>query len=157
VVSGLSLLILTEDSSDEAHGVIIALTEKVLRLVDPAADVRKTRFDPTNEKARRILTGFFGRGEIGHQKLVDIEAWLYQNCEEAARIYREHHKGNTKDPALFDLWKQNPGLLDEIKDIKDAVEIKSRYNLRLSTQGFPAARARSAGKSFAHAVQHFES
>lgn len=230
-MSGLSLLLLSEDSSKDAHDVLAALIERMLRLVDPSADLRKARFEPASPRARAAVNGYGWRSmkPRDHQKIVDlrqailtklgrgdgfvvihldgdmpwtesksgeehanrplferiilggvlqhldakgqraqaarilflspyysIEAWLFQNSEELARIHAEEHAG-ARDLELLAQWRQDPSLLDEVRKVKEALSIKSAHNLRLATHSFPAAKAHDVGKSFAHAVAHMES
>jgi hypothetical protein len=230
-VSDISILLLTEDGSNDAHDVLAALTERMLRLVDPSADLRKVRFEPANERARAAVAGYSWRSRKprDHQHLVDlrqailtklgrdegyvvvhldgdltwsesmsgekhanrplfeqvilggvlqhldargqrasaarilfvspyysIEAWLFQNSGELARIYAEHHAGNARDLDCLSRWREDPSLLDEVPQIKEALQIKSQHNLRLATRSFPAAKVREVGKSFARAVADLE-
>lgn len=229
--SRVSILLLTEDGSDEAHDVLAALTERMLRLIDPSADLRKIHFEPASPEARRAAAGYgwLSKKPRDHYKMVDlrqailtklgrgngfvvvhldgdmtwdqsrsgeehknrpefqrvilagvlqflakqgkqaqasrilylspyyhIEAWLFQNSEELARIYAERPTASAHDLELLKEWKKNPSLLDDVWNIKKALQIENKHNLRLATQSFPAAKARDVGKSFARAVADLE-
>lgn len=229
--STLSILLLTEDSGGHAIAVLHALSKKMLRLVEPMADVERVGFDPIEEKVRVAMNAnaWKERGPKGDRKRLDLrqsiatrlahedglgfvlfhmdgdcrwadsqggtkaenlevfrklllpgiealllkigrperinrlvmvvpfwcmEAWLYQNVDEALRIYKKHHPDAHEDIALFDqTWRADPATLDEVEFPKRRVRIRDQYNLSLATQQFPAARAYGAGKSFALVVE----
>lgn len=52
-----TFLMLTEDSSDEAPPVVIALTRAMLRLLDPRAALARIRFVPQDRSARDAIQG----------------------------------------------------------------------------------------------------
>lgn len=192
-MSSISILLLTEDGSKDAHDVLAALTERMLRLVDPSADLRKVRFEPANERARAAVNGDMtwsesasgekhanrprfeqvilggvlqhldARGQRAQAARIlflspyySVEAWLFQNSSELLRVYAEHHAGNARDLDLLSRWAADPSLLDEVRQIKEALQIKSQHNLRLARGSFPAAKVRDVGKSFARAVADLE-
>jgi hypothetical protein len=80
-----------------------------------------------------------------------IEAWLFQNTQEAIRLCQEHHGG--RDAARFQQWEQDRAALDEVLKPKAEVCLGAKHNLELASNGFPAREARAAGKSFAAIIQ----
>jgi hypothetical protein len=81
-----------------------------------------------------------------------VEAWLYQNTEEAIRILHEQHGGS--HVFLFEAWRQNRALLDEVIAPKEktVTPLGALHNHALASGGFPAAEAEAAERSFAEAV-----
>ncbi|HEY4117728.1 MAG TPA: hypothetical protein VGM56_07730 [Byssovorax sp.] len=81
-----------------------------------------------------------------------VEAWTYQNTEVAAKACgcreRDAHT------QLFDAWRADRGLLDEVSMPKDAICLTDRLNVELAEQAYPAADVDRAQKSFAAAVKH---
>jgi hypothetical protein len=76
-----------------------------------------------------------------------LEAWTYRNLSELASI-----AGREKDLALLgriEAWTSEPALLDEEASPKKLGRVRDRFNLHLVTTRWPAAAARSDGKSFA--------
>ncbi len=112
--------------------------------VGPAADPAPEDVDAVSRKAMRRLILF-----VPHWCM---EAWLYQNTEEAARICREKDQG--RHVAVFERWADNRGALDEMvrPKQKSGTCLGDRYNERLARQGFPVQEANAVGKSFARAV-----
>lgn len=80
-----------------------------------------------------------------------IEAWLFQNTQEAIRLCHTHYSG--RDVERFQGWEQDRPALDEVLKPKEAVCLGAKHNLDLASNGFPARELRAAGKSFAAAVQ----
>lgn len=70
------LLLLTEDSGGQGYPVLQAITEKMLRLIDSLADVRRVKFDPVpvKDEARDAMNfnGWKDRGATGHRKQTDL-------------------------------------------------------------------------------------
>ncbi|MCP3135915.1 hypothetical protein [Pyxidicoccus xibeiensis] len=80
-----------------------------------------------------------------------IEAWLFQNTQEALRLCHSHYQG--RDAERFQQWEQDRAALDEVLKPKEEVCLGAKHNLDLASQGFPSREARSAGKSFEAVVQ----
>ncbi len=80
-----------------------------------------------------------------------IEAWLFQNTQEAIRLCELHYEG--LDVERFQQWMLDRGSLDEVVKPKAVVCLGSKHNLELASQGFPTREARAAGKSFDAVVQ----
>lgn len=53
----LSLLVLTEDSAQDAHDTLVALAKKMLQLLVPSCRTHLVDFHPANEEARRAVQG----------------------------------------------------------------------------------------------------
>jgi hypothetical protein len=81
-----------------------------------------------------------------------VESWLYQNVEEALRIYQEVFPGHTSDADLFSRWRNDRLLLDEVDKPKERVAIGAKHNLRLARTSFPASAVFGVGKSYTKAV-----
>lgn len=79
-----------------------------------------------------------------------IEAWLYQNTREGARLCAQGGCSQHLDP--FRQWELDRGLLDEVEQPKEQVCFRSAHNARLAAEGFPADAVFAADKSFAAAV-----
>jgi hypothetical protein len=80
-----------------------------------------------------------------------VEAWLFQNTQEAIRLCEAHYEG--RDVERFRQWQLDRGALDEVVKPKTEVCLGAKHNLELASRGFPARAARDAGKSFNAAVQ----
>jgi hypothetical protein len=80
-----------------------------------------------------------------------IEAWLFQNTREAARLCETHYGG--RDAEQFRKWEQDRTALDEVLKPKERVCLGAKHNLELTTNGFPAREVHVAGKSFAAVVK----
>ena len=80
-----------------------------------------------------------------------IEAWLFQNTREGARLCETHYGG--RDTEQFRKWEQDRAALDEVLKPKEQVCLGAKHNLELATNGFPAREAHAAGKSFSAVVQ----
>lgn len=52
MVGGLSVMVLTEDSGDDAHAVVAAIATKVLFLIEPGLDDRRLSFRRPTDRAR---------------------------------------------------------------------------------------------------------
>lgn len=48
----LAVLVLTEDTGNDAHATVCAVARKLLRLIEPSLDDRRLRFDQADEHAR---------------------------------------------------------------------------------------------------------
>ncbi|MEQ1507908.1 MAG: hypothetical protein ABMB14_37110 [Myxococcota bacterium] len=59
----LSVLVLTEDGSDDAHATLVALLKKLLRRVDDACRTDRIRFDPQGEAERRYTVANAWKGD----------------------------------------------------------------------------------------------
>jgi hypothetical protein len=79
-----------------------------------------------------------------------IEAWLYQHTEVAIRLCRERYQG--RDIARFEVWRQDRAALDDVKEPKDEVCIKSSHNLECAGRGYPAQAVFEAGRSYMECV-----
>lgn len=79
-----------------------------------------------------------------------IEAWVYQNTSEGARLCRE--RGCNQHQAHFNEWQRERGLLDEVLCPKGEVCFGAEHNSALASQGFPTDEVFRADKSFAAAV-----
>jgi hypothetical protein len=68
----LTLLVLTEDSSYQAHGVLEALVKKMLQIVDPSCGTHRIIFEPQNDRAKQVMCGNQWRStsRFDHQKIV---------------------------------------------------------------------------------------
>lgn len=82
-----------------------------------------------------------------------IEAWLYQNTQEALRLYEQHYRTHTKDIAQLQDWQNDPSALDEVAQPKEKVSIGARFNRELASQRFPAQRVYEVEKSFHKSVE----
>lgn len=82
-----------------------------------------------------------------------IESWLYQHTREAIRMCEQHHRGAHVE--LFQEWRHDRALLDEVYQPKEAVCLSDQHNLELSGSGFPADEVWGAGTSFAETVGRF--
>ena len=78
-----------------------------------------------------------------------IEAWLYQNTNEARRLCAV---ACGKHVNMIDEWEAKRGALDEISKPKDLLCFKDRCNCELASHGFPHEEVFSAGKSYAETV-----
>lgn len=83
-----------------------------------------------------------------------IEAWLFQNHEEARRLC--HATGCGRHDETLAEWAQDRGALDEVEKPKEALCFRDRHNLVLAKR-FPAEEVRAAGKSYATVVAALES
>ncbi len=79
-----------------------------------------------------------------------IEAWLFQNGVEARR--RCPDPMHECRPRL-DAWSAAPDLLDEEQTTKERLCFKSRHNLALASDAFPAESVAAIGKSYAAAIE----
>jgi hypothetical protein len=59
----LTVLILTEDGSHQAHDVVVALVKKAFRILSPACRTNRIGFEPQNDMARRYVVGNFWKGD----------------------------------------------------------------------------------------------
>lgn len=75
-----------------------------------------------------------------------IEAWLYQNTDEAKRICLETYRG--RDIDQLDEWAADRGLLDEVNRPKEKICLGDQHNLELARNGFPTGLVYEVGKSF---------
>lgn len=78
-----------------------------------------------------------------------IEAWIFQNTREAARLCHEEYGG--KDVEIFEQWEADRSRLDEVQQPKEKVCLGAKHNLGLATTSFPARVVHATEKSF-HAV-----
>lgn len=77
-----ALLLLTEDSGGQGYAVLQAITEKMLRLIDPAADIKRIHYYPASNAsqspaetaacAAMNFNGWKDRGATGHRKQIDL-------------------------------------------------------------------------------------
>lgn len=83
--SRLSVLVLTEDRSEQAHDTIEALTRKIFRQLDPACDLRptKVRFDPATDDARAVARANNWKSPT-QRELVAFRQYI------ATQLIREH-------------------------------------------------------------------
>lgn len=79
-----------------------------------------------------------------------IEAWLYQNIQQAIVLCRRHHGGRHVD--ALTAWEEKRADFDELDPPEDAVCLRKDHNLELASQGFPGEIARAVGKSFAESL-----
>lgn len=70
----LSVLVLTEDTGNDAHAIVCALVEKVLFLLEPGLDRQQLRFDQATERARAGMGFNCYKSATGrdHDKKVDL-------------------------------------------------------------------------------------
>jgi hypothetical protein len=70
----LSVLVLTEDTGDDAHATVRALVEKVLFLLEPGLDRQQLRFDRATERARAGMgfNCYKSAGQRDHGKKADL-------------------------------------------------------------------------------------
>jgi hypothetical protein len=71
VTPALSILVLTEDSSPQAHETISALARRMLQLVDEDTATHRIRFQPT--EARRAVHANRWQSRHHHPELVDLK------------------------------------------------------------------------------------
>jgi hypothetical protein len=122
---------------------------------DESENVRK--FNDIVLTAVRQQLAHHGRSQEALDRffLVDpfysIEAWLYQNLNEALRLCREHHRG--EHVGRFEAWRLERRALDEIPGIKDSTCLGSTYNTDLAANGFPADEVFGVFKSYARVVE----
>lgn len=69
-----ALLLLTEDSGGQGVETLRAIVGKMLRLVEPMADVNRVGFDPAEGPARAAMNfnGWKDRGPAGDRKRIDL-------------------------------------------------------------------------------------
>ncbi len=73
-----------------------------------------------------------------------IEAWAYQNTQEAKRICQEHKL----DSGVLDAWESDRTLLDELEMPKNhPVGLGALHNLRLLQSGYPSSEVFDAERS----------
>lgn len=84
-----------------------------------------------------------------------IEAWLYQNIDEAKRICREEYRDRDLDQ--FEKWAMDRTLLDEVECPKERSCLRDQHNLDLARNGFPTGVVYEVGKSFAATVDALQS
>jgi hypothetical protein len=70
----LSILTISEDSSDDSHETIAAIAKKMLLLIDPHTQTHRIEFEPQNERAARAMQGskWKSRSPRDRQKLIDL-------------------------------------------------------------------------------------
>ena len=112
------------------------------------AEALKQDMDPVEIRAAvrdrlQLLTPFYC-----------IEAWLYQNTEQAITLCIRHYQGRHRD--RFEQWGQDRELLDEVVKPKEQVELAGKHNCELAKQGFPSQAVYAAGKSFAATVDRLK-
>ena len=83
-----------------------------------------------------------------------LEAWLYQNLQQAITICRRKHNGAHVD-ALRE-WEAQRAQLDEIVKPADHVCLNKEHNLELAAQGFPARVVYDLNKSFHDTVERLK-
>lgn len=81
---------------------------------------------------------------------VEIESWLFHNCEVIRRIYER--RGAPMPPCVA-AWEERPELLDEVKDPKEELPKCEGHNRDLAEGAFPAERVYVLGSSFYEAVE----
>jgi hypothetical protein len=109
------------------------------------------------DKVRRLLESRKKDASVVDQLVAvvpfhEMEAWLYQATDEAKAKCTCRGDKAKDHAALFDCWKADRTLLDEIVDTKDACCLKDDHNADLA-KAFPAADVEAVGKSFAATVQ----
>ncbi len=224
-----SVLVLTEDSGDDAFPTVRALLEKTLHLVAPGGRHVPWEVLPATKEARRAMhfNRWKSRAPRDHRLRVDlvkavathltradgdrfvvihvdgdrrwsdsvegtecdniaqlnetiierlrlrledesalgrvlvvvpfysIEAWVYQNTEEAIRILEEKFGPSHADIALFRGWEENRAAIDDVERPKQKVALGAKYNRRLAEKNWPAKRAYEAGTSYHKTVEDF--
>lgn len=82
-MSSVEILLLTEDTGDDAFAVLEQICRKMLRLVDDRADVRKVACVPADPPARQAMNFNGYRDRKNRQKRVDLvetlATWLMKN------------------------------------------------------------------------------
>jgi hypothetical protein len=79
-----------------------------------------------------------------------IEAWLYQNTREAARLCDED--GCKQCKPTLEAWARERASLDNVSRPKEKLCLRDKYNTRLAAAGFPADEVFAADASFTKAV-----
>jgi hypothetical protein len=79
-----------------------------------------------------------------------IEAWLFQHTEVAIRLCRDRYQG--RDIGRFEAWRQDRAALDDVKEPKEEVCLKSLHNLECAGPGYPAQAVFEAGRSYTECV-----
>ncbi len=84
-----------------------------------------------------------------------IEAWVYQNADEAITVCREKDQGSHVE--TFEKWAHNRGDLDEMESpkTKSGTCLGQKFNAKLAENGYPARDVYEVNKSFAKAVDGF--
>lgn len=111
----------------------------------PVANLLRKPGEDVDEKLERLFLVL---------PFYSIESWLYQNTKHAILICDRKYQGMDVDQ--FMAWGADRGQLDEIKKIKEAVELGNRHNHELAEHGFPARAVYEVGKSFADVVDNLK-
>lgn len=80
-----------------------------------------------------------------------IEAWLFQNTEEAATELSR--RGRTAELARLQEWASDRAALDEVMAPKKQLSLGNTHNLALACRRYPAQEVHDARKSFFEFVQ----
>lgn len=118
--------------------------EKFARLLLP--DVRRALRQLAPQLEEEALDGHLD-ALLPMVPFYSVEAWLYQNLDELERIGREDPEIARVAPLAQ--WRAEPGLLEEIPQIKAAfAPLRDQHNERLATRAWPAAEVYGRGRSF---------
>jgi hypothetical protein len=127
---------------------------------DNVRQFQKLMLAPIREGLREVLSKR-NRPEVEHAERLtrlrllvpyySIEAWLYQNTQEAARICEE--EGCKRCRPMLEAWAQARASLDEVVRPKDVLCLRDKYNAHLASSGFPADEVYAAESSFAQVVE----
>ncbi|MGK4003815.1 hypothetical protein WMF31_14380 [Sorangium sp. So ce1036] len=93
-VARCSILVLTEDSAEGAHDTLVALTKKILRLVDDSYDWQHVRFEPPEgESVRKALRGnlWKSREPRDHRARRDLIGYIATKLLESDRAFVVYH------------------------------------------------------------------
>ena len=81
----LSILLLTEDSAEDAHDTLAALAKRMLQLIVPQCGTHRIDFRPANDDAKRIMRANFWKSEKprDHRKITDLKRTIATKLSEA--------------------------------------------------------------------------
>lgn len=80
-----------------------------------------------------------------------IEAWLYQNIDEAVRLCGLHHRG--EHLAQWEAWRGDRASLDELEEIKKLGCLANELNFELAKNGLQLDNVFALYKSYCAFVQ----
>lgn len=130
--------------SDSRQGTRFASLDALQRFVGRIPQLAAARPTPGRNDADSLACAMRER-LFFMLPFYSIEAWLYQNSEEAIRLCQERHGG--RDVEVFRDWASNRGALDEVPKIKERTCLRDRANRELAEMAFPIVAALSAEKS----------
>jgi len=82
-----------------------------------------------------------------------IEAWIFQNLEEAKALYMRHYPHGHEAVRLLEHYEGNRSDLEEACDLKERFRLLSQHRLHLVLTRWPSRKALNTRRSFALAVE----